>query len=260
MTDGFSFMAYNASHKLKDGENVNPNTKVEIKFPNKSSYFIIFHGRLVHNGASSATDKDGNILKSARMFSYLRVPEHTSQFNGNVRRSTRYKNYTTTLKEGKVDRDTFGMLKHGDDACPNPPIILPQNHEHLQHIKGELHPVIGNMNIDGWEVYNGVNFTADNLIGFHEQLGKLLSLKKNWNGISSTNRKMYMLHPSVECVRNGVITKLRKIYNAFNEVQEKKLRKIPYLAEVELDSMSMLANFGYVVEQEPHRDFSFVRK
>ena len=34
------------------------------------------------------------------------------------------------------------------------------------------------MNIDGWEVYNGVNFTAYNLIGFHEQLGKLLSLKK----------------------------------------------------------------------------------
>ena len=88
MIDGFSFMAYNGSNKLMDRQNVNPGTKVEIKFPKDSSYFIVFHGRLVHNGASSVTADDGCILKSARMFSYLRVPEHTSQFNGNQRMST----------------------------------------------------------------------------------------------------------------------------------------------------------------------------
>ena len=260
MTDSFSFMAYNGSHKLKHQENVNSGTKVEITFPSKSSYCIIFHGRLVHNGASSVVNKDGSILKSARMFSYLRVPEHTSQFNGNYRRSTRYKNYTNTLKEDKVDRDSFGMLKCGDDTAINEPIILPPNNEFLQQTKGELHPVLGNMNIDGWEVYNGIDFNADKLKGYHVDLEKLLSMKRNWNGISSTNRKMYMLYPSVDCVRNGVITQLRKLYNAFNELLEKKLRKIPYLAEVQLDSMSMLANFGFVSEQEPHRDFSFVKK
>ena len=68
-----------------------------------------------------------------------------------------------------------------------------------------------------------------------------------------------MLYPSVECVRNGVMSKLRKLYNVFNEILEKKLRKIPYLSEVQLDSMAILSNFGSVLEQEPHRDFSFVK-
>ena len=45
----------------------------------------------------------------------------------------------------------------------------------------------------------------------------------------------------------------------FEEILEKKLRKIPYLSEVQLDSMAMLSNFGHVLEQEPHRDFSSVK-
>ena len=259
MTDGFSFMAYSGSHKLKENENVNPGTKVEIKFPKDGSYFIVFHGRLVHNGASSVTAKDGTILNSARMFSYLRVPEHISQFNGNQRKSTRFKNYKTTLKEGKVDRATFGMLKSGPNTVINKPIELPGNSKYLQDHQVDIHPVIGNMNIDGWEVYNGVDFNSDKNKGFYNDLDELLAKKQNWNGISSTKRKMYMLYPSVECVRNGVMSKLRKLYNVFNEILEKKLRKIPYLSEVQLDSMAILSNFGSVLEQEPHRDFSFVK-
>ena len=259
MTDGFSFMAYSGSHKLKENENVNPGTKVEIKFPKDGSYFIVFHGRLVHNGASSVTAEDGTILKSARMFSYLRVPEHISQFNGNQRKSTRFKNYKTTLKEGKVDRATFGMLKSCPNFIINKPIELPGNSKYLQDHQVDIHPVIGNMNIDGWEVYNGVDFNSDKNKGFYNDLNELLAKKQNWNGISSTKRKMYMLYPSVECVRNGVMSKLRKLYNVFNEILEKKLRKIPYLSEVQLDSMAILSNFGSVLEQEPHRDFSFVK-
>ena len=259
MIDDFSFITYNGSHKLMDGHNVNPDTKVEIKFPKDSSYFIVFHGRLVHNGASSVTAEDGRILKSARMFSYLRVPEHTSQFNGNQRMSTRFKNYKTTLKEGKVDRATFGMLKNGLRKVLNNPIELPRNSKYLQENNVDIHSVLGNMNIDGWEVYNGIDFNSDKHRGFYDDLSELLAKKQNWNGISSTKRKMYKLYPSVECVMNGVMAKLRKLYKAFDEILEKKLRKIPYLAEVQLDSMAILANFGSVLEQEPHRDFSFVK-
>ena len=259
MIDGFSFITYNGSHKLMNGQNVNPDTKIEIKFPKGSSYFIVFHGRLVHNGASSVTTEDGRILKSARMFSYLRVPEHTSKFNGNQRMSTRYKNYKTTLKEGKVDRASFGMLKNGLRKVPINSIELPRNSKYLEENHVDIHPVLGNMNIDGWEVYNGIDLNSDKHRGFYDDLSELLAKKQNWNGISSTKRKMYMLYPSVECVMNGVMAKLRKLYNAFDEILEKKLRKIPYLAEVQLDSMAIIANFGSILEQEPHRDFSFVK-
>ena len=39
-----------------------------------------------------------------------------------------------------------------------------------------------------------------------------------------------------------------------------RLRKIPYLEEVQLDNMALLANIGIVKEQEPHRDFSSIKK
>ena len=119
INEGFNFVVYNASHKLKGGENVNPATRVRIMFPKNSSYFIVFHGRLVHNGDESIKNKDGNFLYSPRMFSYLTVPDHVAKFNGNCRTSPRLMKYVTTLKENKVDRSSFAIGKPSENSFIN---------------------------------------------------------------------------------------------------------------------------------------------
>jgi hypothetical protein len=258
-TDRFSFIVYTSSHKLKDNENVNPRSRIELSFPKNSSYFIIFHGQLVHSGASSQVDEDGDIIKSARMFSYLKVPEHNATFNGNFRRSSRLKTYTSKLKEGKVDRNTFSMMKESDDNYPPFKIELPSNALGLKTNTINVIPVIGNINLDGWEVYEGINFSSHNLKQHSEDLDKLIGMESIWKGISSTKRKIYVLF-SIDSIENKVLFDLRKLYNAFDDLLLKRLRKIPYLDEVELENKAIIANLGYVHEQEPHRDFSSVKK
>ena len=49
------------------------------------------------------------------MFSYLRVPDHIAKFNGNCRTTPCLVNYTSRLKENKVDRSSFSMMKPADD-------------------------------------------------------------------------------------------------------------------------------------------------
>ena len=259
MVDGFIFTVYNASHRLKYSENVNPDSAIDIIFPSNGSYFIVFHGRLVHCGGPSVNNENGTVKRSGRMFSYLRVPEHNARFNPTIprRTSSRLKGYTIKLKEGKIDRSSFGMMKCSNMKHTRQCIELPENKTNLSKMCNDIRPVIGNMNLDGWEIYEGINITSTKFQNFNEELEVLFS-KSNWSGISSTKRKIYTLS-SVDNISNKVI-ELRKLYNAFEEMHVKRLQKIPYLSEVELVNKVILANFGALQEQEPHRDFFSQKK
>ena len=191
------------------------------------------------------------------MFSYLRVPDHIAKFNGNCRTTPRLVNYTSRLKENKVDRSSFSMMKPADDL-ETQTIKLPSNLVDLKKTLKTVQPVIGNMNRDGWEIYEGINFNGDFLKDHSNDLNTVIDKKAFWNGISSTNRKMMILS-DVDRV-NDVFKKYRSLYNAFDQILNTRLRKIPYLDEVRLDNMALLANIGYVSEQEPHRDYSSVKK
>lgn len=257
MTDDWDFIVYTGSHRLREGQNVNPQSRVELKFPNDGSYFIVWHGRLVHGGAKSIMSTSSTVLKSSRMFSYLRVPEHNAQFNGNHRRSTRLKNYSVKLKDDTVDRTSFSMLKGPTSDFH---INIPSNKEFMSIKESSIEPVLGNMNQDGWEVYKGIDFHHSKLKHYSTNLNYLLNeKKKDWNGISSSQRKIHVLH-TLECYESGLMEKLRSLYIAFDQLLEKKLRKIPYLIEVEMYYKAMLANFAQVEDQVPHRDFWSVKK
>ena len=252
----FNFVVYNSSHLLNNNEELNTKSKVTIKFPRYGSYFIIFHGRLIHNGDKSLQDtKTNESMFSARMFSYLRVPEHNANFNGNFRQSGRLKNYSVTLDYGKVDRDSFVLKKESINKTQGQIIELPSNYNFLQNPKSNLQPVIGNMNLDGWEVYKGINFKGNNLKNHASDLQNLIvKLPKRWSGISSTNRKMIVLS-SLDVISSNIPTDYQSLYRAFNILLNDYLRKIPYLEEVEMDNQAILANMGYVNEQQPHRDY-----
>ena len=109
VTEPFNFNVYNASHRLEEDEVVNPQSKVTIKFPQDGSYFIVFHGRLVHCNGSSI-HMENNLLRSARLFSYLRVPSHNANFTENVCSTPRLLKYKNVLKEGTVDTTSFSMM------------------------------------------------------------------------------------------------------------------------------------------------------
>ena len=227
-------------------------------FPKNSSYFIIFHGRLVHSGDSSIINDNGEVMKSPRLFSYLTVPDHNASFNGNCRTTPRLLNYKSRLKEGKVDRDTFSMMKASDNV-ETLSIKLPSNTSDVKTNMKTVQPVIGNMNLDGWEVYQGINFNREFLKNHSSDLYQLIESKnKDWKGISSTNRKIFIIS-DVSTV-NNIFKSNRSLYNAFNDILKLRLRKIPYLEEVKMDKMAILANTGKVDEQEPHRDYSTIRK
>ena len=261
MTDEFDFIVYSCSHKLKENEQVNPKTSIQFKFPKDGSYFIIWHGRLVHGGAASLLDKDQNAIKSSRMFSYLRVPEHNHQFSG-TRRSTRLKNYKVILKEDTVDTHSFSIMKSRDENDKDSRLVitLPNNDSTIKNQKMKVEPILGNMNDDGWEIYEGINFHDREMKQYKKHLNTLLVKKKNnWNGISSTDRKIYVLS-TLECHNDGVMANLRCLYRAFEYLLMKKLRKIPYLEEVDAYYRAILANFGHVEDQNPHRDFWSIKK
>ena len=261
MTSAFNFIIYNSSHKLEENEEVNPMSRIEIKFPSDGSYFIVFHGRLVHCGGCSISEDNITINKSARLFSYLRVPDHNASFSGTNKRSTpRLLKYKNVLKEGTVDTTSFTMKPHSNDTdiplCSSiqlPSNIKPLRSKNRKKKKKILSPVIGNMDEDGWEVYESVDFQKE-YPNFENQFEKLVSTKGNrWKGISSTKRKLYVLS-DVENVPNGILKNYRDLYQPFNNML-KLLRKIPYLDEVNLDNKAIIANLGPVPEQEPHRDY-----
>ena len=54
--------------------------------------------------------------------------------------------------------------------------------------------------------------------------------------------------------------KATSIYTAYENLLVKKLRKIPYLVEVEMYYKSLLANFDHDGEQNQHRDFWSIKK
>ena len=255
MTDEWNFVVYTGSHRLEESAAVNPLSRIELRFPKDGSYFIVWHGRLVHSGASSIVGKSGNALKSARMFSYLRVPEHNTQFNGNNRRSTRLKTYTVKLKDDTVDTSSFSMMK-GQES--NLFISLPSNKEFIKNKHSIIEPILGNMNQDGWEIYNGIDFSR--LPTYTSDLNMLLSKRyKHFKGISGSQRKTHVL-TTLECYESGIMEKATSIYTAYENLLVKKLQKIPYLVEVEMYYKSLLANFDHVGEQNQHRDFWSVKK
>jgi len=72
--ESFQFVIYNGSHKLNDGMQTHRCLRIVLKFPAKRNFFILFHGNLVHNGASSKVEPvDGSMNYAAdlRAFAYI---------------------------------------------------------------------------------------------------------------------------------------------------------------------------------------------
>ena len=255
----FNFVAYNCSHRLKNEEEVDPYSKIVIKFPENSSYFIVFHGRLVHNGDKSIIEEDNSVKLAVRLFSYLNVPLHNVMSNSR-RTSKRLRNYTSNIKEGTVDTSSFKFDVNSRISNEDSHIVELPEYDVDKSNNSNLIPVAGNMTEFGWEVYRGVEFDNRKIKKFKNDCNKLIKLHgSKFNKINQTERSSYDM-ATLESQMNKSISSLRSIYQTFNDMQHSFLRKIPYLDEVELHRKLVLCNMAYVEEQIPHRDYSSIKK
>ena len=254
----FNFIVYNASHQLKNKEIVNPQTKVEIMFPKIGSYFIVFHGRLVHSGGSSIKSSDGQVEKSSRLFSYLSVPLH-NVIPRSSRRSKRLTNYTTNIRENTVDTNSFQFdIKSLQRDLPVYTIKLPEHSDN--NITNCPIPVAGNMIEHGWEVYKGIDYNKRVFKSFNQDISKLITdHASKFSKISQTNRSSFDIS-TLDARLNKSIMSLKALYRVFNDMLQTFLRKIPYLDEALQNKQIVLCNMGDVDEQIPHRDYSSVKK
>ena len=257
----FNFIVYNCSHRVKEDGKIHHGSRVKIRFPKHSSYFIIFHGRLVHCGDEGIVDGN-NYLKSARLFSYLRVPESASDGR---RHTPRLRDYSHNIPTNTIDTSTFKMICHtGNRTCRkchhvidncNTTIDLPTMISKTQNKTKEIIHVIGDINDDGWEVYEGYPLTRN----FKFRLNEVLNKRDEFHGIGQTNRNILHLH-GLASVKKTKVTKYKPMYEAFDNVLKHKLIHIPYLSNVVLDSKSIIANMGLTYTQIAHRDYSSIKK
>ena len=264
--DPFNFHVYNASHRLvQNGKIHKYGTEVTIKFPRNCTYFIIFHGRLVHFGSSSIIG--GNrfkkkYLKSTRLFSYLRVPDDDSS-DRSERYEKRVRGYKNEIPENTVDSHSFRFTCHKKNKCckckesienRKLTIDLGKYNNENRDVDGVTH-VIGDMDRDGWAIYEGIDMSTK----FQDEMQDLIEkYAKRFVGIGvNVNRRSLKMH-DLDSLNHSKIGKKKAIYDAFNDILL-KLREIPYFKYVKMDSKTILANFGECQKQEPHRDYSSLR-
>ena len=93
--------------------------------------------------------------------------------------------------------------------------------------KVPIEPVLGNMNIDCWKIYEGINYQDKQLKQHSVDLnGLLIERKKYWNGISSSPRKIQVLH-TLGCYEDGLMKMYKSIYAAFDHLLVNKAEENP---------------------------------
>lgn len=123
--------------------------------------------------------------------------------------------------------------------------------------------VCGDIEEYGWAVYEGINVNDFDYIKLRSDMMKLIhdnSWKPKWTGLQHSctkinNRKML----NIGNLENGPSSSsnqedLSTIRNIFNNI-DRKFRSIEYFKTARLTSSVVLANFGFVEQQQQHRDY-----
>ena len=141
------------------------------------------------------------------------------------------------------------------------------NHDQSNKEKTRDRPLklVGCINKYGWEVYEGINLnSSDEVDLLNKELEFITTdsthLSQMWNGIGGTRRKILKISDLDAEKKNVLHSTYDNITKFYDKVEEELLSKIPYLANVNLETKSVIANFGLVHAQLPHRDSSARKK
>jgi hypothetical protein len=120
--------------------------------------------------------------------------------------------------------------------------------------------VVGNLQRDGWAVYEGINVSDQEKYTFLKHQLRA-SMKKSfvgsWNSIhgekkSGTSRDVLKLH---EIVKPNINEKINVINSLFGDIHNNVIKKVSSFENVSMDSCAILKNTNNVKEQSPHTNY-----
>ena len=274
----FSTVVYTYSHKISDKGIIHRSTRTKINFPNHANCILIIHGRLIHSGSESKFENalSYNQSHDLRLFSYIFKDHNHNEVGSNntTRKSQRLglDMYTNHLKEGEVDTSTFNLCDSDCVICkekiPNKDIDISKIFEHRNLAVGDStyssDPIFltGDLDKLGWAVYTGVDISKSTYrVDLSSQIRRIVGKPKtNWYGINNTKRCAFKIDNLLLNEASSIETEYNCVYKLFNDIKNKVLIKIPQLGKgINLQKSALLANFGVLDEQRPHRDYSSVR-
>ena len=273
----FSFVVYNYSHRLKNGEVVHRTTRVKLVFPRNANCILIIHGRLVHSGSATKSESSSsfNASHDLRLFAYL---------SNLAKRQDRVSTYDDPLEQDTVDTATFRLCKEDCTKCQECELYRLKSQSDFETINiGDLlnankskfkrkktcmtqqtpQLVIGNMEELGWEVYTGIDTSFDKYQNLQSQFNEAVLGKGKdlWNGINNTKRMAFKIDKLLGEQNLVMRTSMSLVFLLFKDILDFILKDIPYLGkDIQYDGRALLANFDYLLEQKPHRDFSQTKK
>ena len=269
----FSFVVYNYSHRLANGQPVHRSTRVKLVFPDNANCILIIHGRLVHCGAASKPEGPSsfNASHDLRLFAYL------SNLNT---RQERVKKYEHPLAQDVVDTNTFRRCELSCNKCKNITdeslqsdndietiyigkllqerrdlMTTPRNYK--KQLQSKL--IVGNMQELGWEVHSGIDTNLDKYTNLQSHFREAVigKGKDSWNGINSTQRRAFKIDKLLGEQNSIINNTLPLIIKLYDDILTFILKKNSYLGKnIQYDGRALLANFDFFGEQNPHRDFS----
>ena len=106
--EGFDFIVFDQSHKLKSETIIHESLKIRLRFPPGQNMFIIFNGHTAHCGAAAIEQSDihsFSFQNSLRLFSYVsKSAEGTSKSSGVATRNNNKKTISDQESYKKVDK------------------------------------------------------------------------------------------------------------------------------------------------------------
>lgn len=281
----FSFVVYNYSHRIADSEIVHRSTRLKINFPKNCNAVLITHGRLVHSGSRSKYENNQSYNHShdLRLHSYLIMNESNNESGINCsmsssssrRSSSRIEvgsSYTNHTPEGQVDRCTFRMCGPNCKLCVTVSSTKELNIEDIYNqkkirvghtIKQKPRKIIGDLQKFGWVVYTGVNVHHKKYsYNLSNECSMLVEKqpKRMWHGIGGTERRAFKLDELRIDNSSKANSDIHSIETFFDDILQLVLNNTScFKDKVQMKRRSLLANFGNVEEQTPHRDFGSSR-
>lgn len=287
LKSGFNFYVYSYSHRVKDeAKIVHQCTKTKLIFPSWPTMYVIFHSRLVHSGAESRFESNNSTSQShdARTFSYVELV-HDHNKDESCRTSTRDINREYFKQDGSVNRK-LTSCDTTNQPCPfckkftknyNSRMFKEVNllHEYntkitnLPNGRKLLRPnsvICGDLYTFGWEVRLGEdirNRTKYSL--FNAEICAMIykSPQRKWNGIDDGLRRYFALKKDDQIESNDNVineSSFPQTFQLFKSIEKLVNTNVLFKNDhvgnrYVLNAYSILLNFGFLMEQGPHRDY-----
>ena len=290
--EDFNFCVHNGSHK-NSNQILHRSSVTNSHFPSDAGMFVLFHGALVHSGASSKMEKDINsfnysadarfhacVVKtgfvddetknasnrcSGRNPSLAKHTNHATDESASVsikHCSNAEEVFKNTKREFKcaIRKDTLTQLQ---TRCPivnknvsiNMSMLLKKALEsNATHPMNEPLCVAGDLEKHGWVVHTGHQMVKLRIAEKRELHEELMNFI---HSKSTIDWRIPQKNRFVRTIDNNAhsIGKIEKITKFYNHMLYDCLHKIPLFEKAMFTERCVIRNGGLALEQKPHRDF-----